>query len=271
VLTINQPQVEMRNININELYSTSVEYYSQKLNIEYTRNFNYWSYKNLLTNPNTSDEAIDVVGAAIFDPYFTQILLVKGRGTGKWSPPKGHIEQGENHWETLCREIREEIGLQIDTPTPLLPSIYCKRGKLYGLILSPEIPLITHDQNEIEDIRWFNLVELEKLVASQPQTMNAFIRCLFRPTTNPYFRIKLDIIKSALLNYNIQKNFSQPAYPSMLPGIMILKINQEVTELINTLKNEHIQYDNYYIMLNLLKSKYNLKLSDLIYFIRIQS
>lgn len=42
-----------------------------------------------------------------------QLLLIKHRFGGHWSFPKGHVELGEQEFETALREVKEETGLDI--------------------------------------------------------------------------------------------------------------------------------------------------------------
>uniref|UniRef100_A0A915J1A0 Nudix hydrolase domain-containing protein n=1 Tax=Romanomermis culicivorax TaxID=13658 RepID=A0A915J1A0_ROMCU len=41
-----------------------------------------------------------------------QFLLLKCAKNGHWTPPKGHVDPGENEYETAVRETREESGLR---------------------------------------------------------------------------------------------------------------------------------------------------------------
>ncbi len=41
------------------------------------------------------------------------IMNKKGNARGHWGFPKGHIEQGENEFQTAAREIFEETGLSV--------------------------------------------------------------------------------------------------------------------------------------------------------------
>lgn len=54
-------------------------------------------------------------GAVIFrkarDKY--AVLLIKNRFAEFWSFPKGHVEEGENEYQTAIREVKEETGIDI--------------------------------------------------------------------------------------------------------------------------------------------------------------
>ncbi len=54
-------------------------------------------------------------GAIVFyrSKPLTKVLLVKNRNSRYWSFPKGHIEKGENEFQTALREVKEETGLDV--------------------------------------------------------------------------------------------------------------------------------------------------------------
>ena len=59
-------------------------------------------------------------GAVVVDRSGPQPLyLLVLQGAGHWSPPKGHVEEGEDEQETAMREIKEETGLDVK-PVKLL-------------------------------------------------------------------------------------------------------------------------------------------------------
>jgi 8-oxo-dGTP diphosphatase len=67
--------------------------------------------------------AVHVVAAAVIDE--TERVLIAQRPHGKhlaggWEFPGGKLEPGENRRAGLARELREEIGIEIATPRPLL-------------------------------------------------------------------------------------------------------------------------------------------------------
>lgn len=46
-----------------------------------------------------------------------QVLLLKHRKLGWWLPPGGHIETNEDPVQAVRREVREEVGLEVDIVT----------------------------------------------------------------------------------------------------------------------------------------------------------
>lgn len=43
-----------------------------------------------------------------------RVLLVHHKKFDKWVQPGGHCEQDENPWQAACREVMEEVGLEIN-------------------------------------------------------------------------------------------------------------------------------------------------------------
>ena len=41
------------------------------------------------------------------------VLLIKNRYADFWSFPKGHVEPGENEYQTAIRETKEETGIDV--------------------------------------------------------------------------------------------------------------------------------------------------------------
>jgi ADP-ribose pyrophosphatase YjhB (NUDIX family) len=51
--------------------------------------------------------------AAIFDDG-ERLLLVQRESTGRWQLPGGHMDVGESIEDACVREVREEIGLEVE-------------------------------------------------------------------------------------------------------------------------------------------------------------
>ncbi len=87
------------------------------------------------------------------------------RFLGKWQQPGGGMEFGETPEETLRREMREEVGIEI-TNIRLLPQIFTEvRDSWHGVFMifvcemqNPDAPVIIN--NEASDYGWFTLEEI---------------------------------------------------------------------------------------------------------------
>jgi 8-oxo-dGTP diphosphatase len=65
------------------------------------------------------------LGVGVFIEQRGEILLGKrlnAHGAGEWSLPGGHVETGEDYYETVRREVLEEVGLVIH-PTALIEQV----------------------------------------------------------------------------------------------------------------------------------------------------
>lgn len=77
-----------------------------------------------------------------------EILLIQD-SKGRWTIPKGHIEEGENARQTAEREIREETGLQEMTVQDWLGKINFRYRRTNSLVLmTTEIFLVKAEGND---------------------------------------------------------------------------------------------------------------------------
>ncbi|KUO42115.1 MAG: hypothetical protein APU95_03895 [Hadesarchaea archaeon YNP_N21] len=102
-----------------------------------------------------------------------KVLLIKRRyepGEGKWSIPGGLIELGERAEEAVKREVKEEIGLEVEVER-LIDSadIIVREGErikyhfvLLGFLCKPTSGNLKPNQ-EVMDVGWFSSDELMDL------------------------------------------------------------------------------------------------------------
>jgi ADP-ribose pyrophosphatase YjhB (NUDIX family) len=113
---------------------------------------------------------IKTVGAILKDGG--KILLVK-RGhepfRGTWTLPGGHIDEGETDVDAVVREVKEETSLDFE-PTYFGSYEECfKELKWFAHVsvfygdFKGKIDKKKLDKEEIKDIKWFDLTELDDL------------------------------------------------------------------------------------------------------------
>lgn len=98
-----------------------------------------------------------------------EYLLICHLRDGHWCFPKGHVEEEESEKETAIREVKEEVGLDVELLEDFRTSIeYCPRkGIMKEVVFFIGKPL-AHDVSfqieEIRDYRWLDFEEAQKLI-----------------------------------------------------------------------------------------------------------
>ena len=99
-----------------------------------------------------------------------EVLLIKD-AYGRWTWPKGNIEQGEKSHDAAGREIKEEVGLE---DTRILGKagrsnyFYRLKGELvfktvfFFLLEANNNAKLRVQKDEIDDARWFKAEEAKK-------------------------------------------------------------------------------------------------------------
>lgn len=128
-------------------------------------------FKNMVRDEHSA-------GGIVLRPHETggwEILLIATHEGGRWSLPKGHVEEGESKEEAAVREVYEETGVQADVIAPVDTVDYWYRWK------GPEGSILIHKwvtyflmryaggnvRNhgwEVDDARWFPLEEALQIV-----------------------------------------------------------------------------------------------------------
>lgn len=106
------------------------------------------------------------------------VLLVRGAKSGKWSLPKGKVEDNETTIQAAIRECQEETGLTRDEYT-LLDKLFVKNHcTIYeAQMVATARPLTVHPTrvNEIEEIRWVPLNALTSYCSDANDSLRYFI------------------------------------------------------------------------------------------------
>jgi 8-oxo-dGTP pyrophosphatase MutT (NUDIX family) len=103
-----------------------------------------------------------------------QILMIQDR-LGRWTIPKGHVEEGESLEQTALREVAEETGLthlRLGEKLDKLHFFYRKEGKLIFMTtyvflmeaLGDTDTIIPGDSDGIVDTKWFDYEEALGLI-----------------------------------------------------------------------------------------------------------
>jgi len=88
-----------------------------------------------------------------------KVLLVNEKNRNFWGFPKGHMEQDETEIETALREIKEEVGLDVEIDSKKRYTLnYIIRDEIdktsVFYVAYPKNTNIKMQESEIEDIKW---------------------------------------------------------------------------------------------------------------------
>lgn len=93
-----------------------------------------------------------------------KVLLVYEKNRNFWGFPKGHMEENETEIETAKREVKEEVGLDVEIDINkryvlnyIIKDEIDKTTVLY--VAAPKNENIKMQESEIEDIKWCNFDE----------------------------------------------------------------------------------------------------------------
>ncbi|MDF2461174.1 MAG: hypothetical protein K0S68_577 [Candidatus Saccharibacteria bacterium] len=125
--------------------------------------------QNKKTNPKHSRAVREyTAGGVVFRRVEDriEILMIQDR-LGRWTIPKGHVEEGESLEQTAVREVAEETGLthlRLGEKLDKLHFFYRKEGKLIFMTtfvflmeaLGDTDNVIPEDSEGIVDAKWFD-------------------------------------------------------------------------------------------------------------------
>jgi 8-oxo-dGTP pyrophosphatase MutT (NUDIX family) len=121
------------------------------------------------------------VAAAIVTDSAGRAIVVRKRGTTGFMQPGGKIERGESALATLIRELREELGLEVDVDaTEFLGSYEADALNEPGETVRAEVFALTTDQQlhpatEIEEIHWLESPDDTESVELAPLTLEVML------------------------------------------------------------------------------------------------
>lgn len=82
----------------------------------------------------------------------------------------GHVDAGETYEETAYRELKEELGID-GMPLELVVASFRTKDffrAVYKMVV-PDTIKISFDPEELAAIKWFDIAELEQLMAREPE------------------------------------------------------------------------------------------------------
>ena len=124
-------------------------------------------------------ETITIAAAAIIN-CDNQMLLVRKRGTKAFMQPGGKIDTGETAVEALVRELKEELGFQVDgSQLNFVGKFQEVAANEPNSVVIADVFKIQHDgifepQAEIEEICWYPS-DLSDAAILAPLTKNKII------------------------------------------------------------------------------------------------
>jgi 8-oxo-dGTP pyrophosphatase MutT (NUDIX family) len=117
-----------------------------------------------------------------FLPYNSkteQVFIVAHKKSGLWLSPGGHVDKGELLFETLEREMKEELGVDYHAPVGFNPFLLtitpienrvqpCKVHYDIWYAIPTNGSDFNVDPREFHETRWLTIAEARKLVIDPP-------------------------------------------------------------------------------------------------------
>lgn len=111
-----------------------------------------------------------------------------------WNFPMGHLDDGETIFEGAKREAKEETGYDVElTSINSIQSFIDKdiiKITFNANIISGEL---SYDENEILDVKWFSIEELENMSSKELRAYNSSMEIIRDAKQNKEY--SLEVIK----------------------------------------------------------------------------
>lgn len=111
------------------------------------------------------EKIVSKAGAIVLgDAHEGEVALLYRAEQKDWSFPKGHVEPGEDPVETLTREMKEELGLEVRILRVLPDLVYIHpngHGVSTKMFLARSIDdSLARPEHEGDDIKWVPIGEV---------------------------------------------------------------------------------------------------------------
>lgn len=109
----------------------------------------------------TYKRRVPVYGGIILNPDMDHVLLVRGMSSNQYFFPKGKKCKDESGMECCCREVFEEVGLDVRGKTSRL-LLETQKGIFYFIFyVKTHLKLRTFTRCEISSVKWTSINEIE--------------------------------------------------------------------------------------------------------------
>lgn len=125
-----------------------------------------------ITRPTTSGAKVVVVCGY-------EILLIKTTYGYGYSLPGGGIKKGEKPSDAAIREVKEEVGIQLDTVIPLPPFKTFEEYKddtVYSFYAEVKKKDFTLDKLEIDSAEWHHIDRLPNVGSITKKTLDLYMQ-----------------------------------------------------------------------------------------------
>lgn len=113
----------------------------------------------ILKNP---DKFIWVSSTIIVSEHSDMVLCQKRRKTGEWEFPGGKLEKGENYRACAVREVKEELGIEVEIEEYVCSAILGRLESMFAVqfylaTMSDPTQEIELDPYAVEEVKWCRL------------------------------------------------------------------------------------------------------------------
>ncbi|MEI6378801.1 MAG: NUDIX domain-containing protein [Candidatus Falkowbacteria bacterium] len=117
-----------------------------------------------------------------YNPYNKKVFITHHKKSGLWLSPGGHVDEGETLWQTVNREIKEELGVAdffklepkpfLLTITPVANAAHaCKTHYDVWYLVITDGHDFSIDPREFHATQWMAIDDAKKIVTDPPNLL----------------------------------------------------------------------------------------------------